>query len=511
MAIGKQFHSVALGIRKKLHTELEIDMTSSCSKYPKAANPMIDDPPGTTKSAGSGRVAPALPGTDWIRMKAEIDACLYGPGGEVSERARAKDLGRLYLDLLDAEGRKRFFQLLATQYDIDRTALAKTIAGWNELSQRPEYGEGHIDGLHLAAEEALRKGLTPPRRLLLARFNGLPEGVKFLVDMRAELIPLARKDPVLKGLDDDLKALLAGWFDVGFLELECITWDAPASLLEKLAAYEAVHAVISWSDIKNRLAPPDRRCYAYFHPQMSSEPLIFVWVALVKGISGNVRALLDTKRQYIRDPADADTAIFYSISNAQTGLAGISFGNFLIKRVVEDLANHYRHIKTFATLSPIPGFRGWLAERIAEEGDGLLETDELQAISSVASESQAGEIRNPVRGAQALAALCDRKGWHQRPEIARILRGPLVRLCARYLTKAKRGKHARNRVAHFHLSNGARMERINWLGDTSRKGLEDSAGMMINYLYKSDDIETNHEAYTGAGSIATSDEFGKNP
>jgi len=214
---------------------------------------------------------------------------------------------------------------------------------------------------------------------------------------------------------------------------------------------------------------------------MPNEPLIFVWVALVKGMSGDVQTLLDTERTSTEDLADADSAIFYSISNAQNGLAGISFGNFLIKRVVEDLVNRYKHIKTFATLSPIPGFLGWLEERIAEEGDALLGDAELQAISSIAKDIRKDAWKD-IQGARLLSMLCARKVWNQRPEIADVLRQPIMRLCARYLTQAKRGKYARNRVAHFHLSNGARMERINWLGDTSKKGFDESAGMMINYL-----------------------------
>nr|VFK53076.1 MAG: malonyl-CoA decarboxylase [Candidatus Kentron sp. TUN]VFK53825.1 MAG: malonyl-CoA decarboxylase [Candidatus Kentron sp. TUN]VFK59552.1 MAG: malonyl-CoA decarboxylase [Candidatus Kentron sp. TUN] len=446
----------------------------------------------------AGAVKSSLPADDLARLRARIDDCLYGVGGEVLERARAIELGRVYFGL-NEQGRERFFRLLASEYDIDRAVLAQTIVAWDELYQRIAHRPENIDGLYRATEVMLRKNLTPPRTRLLARFNGLPEGVKFLVDMRAELIPLSRKDPMLKALDHDLKGLLAGWFDVGFLDLQYITWDAPASLLEKLVHYEAVHAVMSWSDLKNRLAPEDRRCYAYFHPKMPNEPIIFVWVALVPGMSSNVQALLDTRRTIIKDPfSEADTAIFYSISNAQSGLAGISFGNFLIKRVVKDLADDYKDIKTFATLSPIPGFRGWLEERIIEEGDALLDKPELDAISSVAQE---------VKGVRALSVLYSQEGWYQQPEIADVLREPLMRLCIRYLTKAKRGKYARNRVAHFHLSNGARMERINWLGDTSPKGLDESAGIMINYLYKSDDIEKNYEAYVSDGEIITANEF----
>nr|VFK27534.1 MAG: malonyl-CoA decarboxylase [Candidatus Kentron sp. MB]VFK32087.1 MAG: malonyl-CoA decarboxylase [Candidatus Kentron sp. MB]VFK75647.1 MAG: malonyl-CoA decarboxylase [Candidatus Kentron sp. MB] len=457
---------------------------------------------GTVRVKRSAMESASLPTDDLARLRSRIDDCLHGAGGEVSERARAVELGQVYLEL-NRQGRERFFRLLASEYDIDRAALARTVAAWSDLYQRIENRPENIDGLYRATESRLREGLASPRIRLLSRFNELPEGVKFLVDMRAELIPLSRKDPLLRGLDNDLKRLLTGWFDVGFLDLRCITWDAPASLLEKLVDYEAVHAITSWSDLRNRLAPEDRRCYAYFHPQMPNEPLIFVWVALVQGMSRNVQSLLDTERTVIEYPADeADTAIFYSISNAQSGLAGISFGNFLIKRVVKDLSNDYRNLGAFATLSPIPGFRGWLGERVAEEGDALLDKTEWEAVSSAARTMDVSET-----GAQALIALCSLPEWRRQSEVADAIRDPLMRLCARYLTSARRGKYARNRVAHFHLSNGARMERINWLGDTSEKGLDESAGMMINYLYEATEIERNHEAYVGEGKIAVASGF----
>lgn len=488
---------------KSAQAKKPLIMSSHTDEYREEPTGSRGEPSGVGRVARAGdvEVCASLSGDDHARVKNLIDKCLYGPGGEVSERTRAMELGRLYLEL-DTRGRERFFRLLATEYDIDRVVLAETLAAWNALYPPPEGADDRTDKLRWAAENAIREQLVPPRIRLLSRFNGLPEGVKFLVNMRTELLPLTRRDPLLKGLDDDVKSLLTRWFDVGFLDLRRITWDAPASLLEKLARYEAVHAVTSWNDIKNRLAPPDRRCYAYFHPKMPNEPLIFVWVALVRGMSPNVQALLDPKRSLIQDPSKADTAIFYSISNAQDGLAGISFGNFLIKRVVKDLHIDYEHIRTFATLSPIPGFYAWLAERAAEDGDELLNAGEQEAVS-VAAE----RMHTDARGVRALLALCDLKGWHQQPEAAQVLKGPLLRLCARYLTTAKRGKYARNRVAHFHLSNGARMERLNWLGDVSRKGIDDSAGIMINYLYRADDIEANHEAYTGDGTIAMSDGF----
>ena len=224
------------------------------------------------------------------------------------------------------------------------------------------------------AKAALRRALEPPRLRLLTQFTSIPDGRKFLVDLRGFLLKVRRDDKLLAALDADLRGLLAAWFDIGFLELHRIDWNSPAVLLEKLVGYEAVHEIRSWRDLKNRL-DSDRRCYAFFHPRMPGEPLIFVEVALVKGLAGSVQKLLDEKAPLL-DPREADTAIFYSISNCQQGLAGISFGNFLIKRVVEELSGEFRSLKTFATLSPIPGFRAWLDEKLASDQPGLLSDDE---------------------------------------------------------------------------------------------------------------------------------------
>jgi malonyl-CoA decarboxylase len=336
----------------------------------------------------------------------------------------------------------------------------------------------------------LRAALEPPRITLLRQFNALPEGVKFLVDRRAELIDLRRHDPLLASLEDDLKRLLANWFDIGFLELKRITWESPAALLEKLMAYEAVHEIRGWTDLKNRLEA-DRRCFAFFHPRMPDEPLIFVEVALVAGMTGDVHALLDEAAP-IGDPHSADTAIFYSISNCQRGLAGISFGDFLIKRVADALATELPRLRVFATLSPVPGFRAWLERQSQAASGDLLLPAERSAI-----EALGGEV--PERD---LAALLDR---HTDPRISAALRDPLIRLCARYLLHERTPSgRALDPVAHFHLSNGARVERLNWLGDTSPKGLQQSAGIMVNYLYRLSEIEANHEAYRGEGRVAAS-------
>ena len=312
--------------------------------------------------------------------------------------------------------------------------------------------------------------------------------------MRADLLDLTRENPEFRAIDGELRTLLHDWFDVGFLQLQRITWSAPASLLEKLIAYEAVHEIRSWNDLKHRLES-DRRCYAFFHPSMPDEPLIFVEVALVNGIAANVQKLLDTEGGDRVEPAQANTAIFYSISNAQKGLAGVGFGDFLIKRVVDDLSHELPNVKTFSTLSPIPGFRRWLEERVADGAD-LLTHEEEDALAELLT----GDDETPPLGA-ALAV----PDWPQNEALDGVLKPILLRLAAGYLLYQRRdGGRALDPVAHFHLSNGARVERINWHGDLSAKGLKQSAGLMVNYLYALDRIEANHETYVGGGDIPAS-------
>ena len=421
---------------------------------------------------------PELSREDAERLRQRLRDCLDGRGGEVAARARAADLGRIYL-ALNETGRERFLSMLAAEFDIDHAAV-------DELCHRV-VGADREDRAQL--ESKLREALEAPRVKLLTQFNALPEGVKFLVDMRAELMPLARTDPVLAGFERDLKSLLMSWFDVGFLELKRITWDSPAALLEKLMRYEAVHEIRSWADLKNRL-DTDRRCFAYFHPRMPEEPLIFVEVALVEGISGNVQALLDEKAP-VGDPGTADTAIFYSISNCQCGLSGISFGDFLIKRVVDRLAAELPHIKTYATLSPIPGFRTWLEKQLAE-GVDLMNPAERKAMPEELTE-------------EGLGTLLARPRWWEDETVSTVLRGPLVRLCARYLVNEKRRSGtALDSVAHFHLSNGARVERLDWGADFASNGLKQSYGIMVNYLYRLSEIEENHEAYIAEHRVTAS-------
>jgi malonyl-CoA decarboxylase len=436
----------------------------------------------STRGVLAGAPRPDLPEDDAQRLRQQMQSCLDGSGGEVSARARAAELGRTYLALNKA-GRERFLRVMASEFDIDRDAVDRSCARLTAAKTLVE---------RAPAERALRAALSPPRVRLLRQFNALPEGVKFLVDRRDELIALADSDVAMRGFADDLRDLLADWFDIGFLELKRISWDSPAALLEKLIAYEAVHEIRGWNDLKNRLEA-DRRCFAFFHPRMPDEPLIFVEVALVNGMAGNIHALLDESAP-LGDANAADTAIFYSISNCQRGLNGISFGDFLIKRVVELLAAELPRLKVFATLSPVPGFRAWLAKE-RQHPDQLLPA-EAKAVASVV-----GNGAGPLD----LLQMLDRPGWEADPALAGVLREPLLRLCTQYLLLEKgRSGRAADPVAHFHLTNGARVQRLNWQGDLSEKGLLQSAGIMVNYLYRLDHIETNHEAYRGEGRVAAS-------
>ena len=421
-------------------------------------------------------MAASVGGDEDESVEAQIRACLDSRGGEVSARNRAAKLAETYLRL-DDSGRRDFLRTLAG-FDADPDAVARaaaTVAAAADPAERAD------------AQAALRRVLDPPRLRLLTQFTSIPDGRKFLVDLREFLLAQRGKDKLLAALEADLRGLLAAWFDIGFLELQRIDWSSPAALLEKLVGYEAVHEIRSWRDLKNRL-DSDRRCYAFLHPRMPGEPLIFVEVALVQGLAGSVQGLLDEKAPVL-DPRAADTAIFYSISNCQRGLAGISFGNFLIKRVVEELSGEFRNLKTFATLSPIPGFRAWLDPKLAADEAGLLTDAEAAALSASV----------PGPAAAALAAILGRRGWWRDPVLVRAAEPALARLCAQYLLREGKGKRALDPVAHFHLSNGARVERIGIGADTSDKGMKSSGTLMVNYLYDPAKIETWHEEYAGEG------------
>lgn len=425
-------------------------------------------------------------------ITARLRDALDARGGEVSARNRAASLAEAYRTMDDA-GRTDFLRALAA-FDSNPGAVARAMEAVAAAADAAE---------RAMATSRLRRALEPPRIRLLTAFAAIPDGVKFLVDMRSDLLARIDGDKLLLALETDLKALLASWFDVGFLELRRIDWHSPANLLEKLVQYEAVHRIRHWRDLKNRLES-DRRCYAFFHPRMPEEPLIFVEVALTKGMSDSVQRLLDLKAPVL-DPASADTAVFYSINNCQRGLDGISFGNFLIKRVVGLLSDEFRNIKAFCTLSPIPGFRRWLEKALAGD-EPLLTEEERKTLHGVAA-LMPETVPDDAKEEAILRAAIARRGVLRVEEAQKALEPILTRLCARYLAKEdnpSRPGRARDPVAHFHLSNGARIERLNWRADTSENGHRQSVGVMVNYLYDPDRIEDNHELYVGEGKRAVS-------
>ena len=402
---------------------------------------------------------------EWRRLLAE---CAEAKGGEVSARTRAAALAQTYLKLDDG-GRHAFLRLISQEFG----PVAERVATAHQAYQKALGSTGQWD-----AEAELRAALRSARIRILTQFNAIPQGVKFLVDLRADLLRYLEDDAELAPLDRELESRLAAWFDVGFLELQRITWNSPAALLEKLIEYEAVHQIRSWTDLKNRL-DSDRRLYAFFHPRMPMEPLIFVEVALTDRLADNVQTLLDEQAP-VFDARRADTAIFYSISNTQAGLRGVSFGSFLLKRVIDDLQRDFPKLRHFATLSPLPGFAKWVEKNPQELAAAGLAID--------ATQLAAGE-------------------WTA-DAAARSINESLAQLAARYMTLAKArrgdGRQPLDAVTRFHLGNGARIERINPLGDASAKGMQQSFGVMVNYLYDLDELEHNVESFAREGAIAMS-------
>lgn len=414
------------------------------------------------------------------RIRRQLHECAEGRGGEVSTRQRAARLAETYLRLDDA-GRHAFLRIIALEFGPDPQRIARAHEAYQAAVGTPQQWD---------AEAALRAAMRSARIRILTQFNAIPQGVKFLVDLRADLLRYLPDDPALQSLDRELQARLSAWFDVGFLELKRITWQSPAALLEKLVEYEAVHEIRSWTDLKNRL-DSDRRCYGFFHPRMPLEPLIFVEVALVEELADNVQQLLD-EHAPVLDTTRASTAIFYSISNTQSGLRGVSFGNFLLKRVVDDLQRDFPKLKTFATLSPIPGLARWASAHPAQVTAAFTDADWKRLAAAGIDGPESPRLR---------AVLAGQPGWQEDHALARALQAPLMRVAADYLLNARREGKPADPVARFHLGNGARIERLNWLADTSAKGLEQSWGVMVNYLYDPDRIEDNLEAFASAGRI----------
>ena len=389
------------------------------------------------------------------RAKGLVEALLT-ERGEASGAAVAREVMAALRDLAPAD-RAAFHLFMATSFGPKPDALRESALAY--LSDPTP-----------ANAAQLSRCAEPPRQELLRRMNMSPGGTAALVELRRQLLQEMRAEPALKPLEEDLHHLFVSWFNRGFLQLRRIDWQTPAAVLEKIIRYEAVHEIAGWHDLRRRLAA-DRRCYGFFHPSLPDEPLIFVEVALVQGLAASVQPLLDAEGEAGAEAraAVADTAIFYSISNCQDGLRGISFGNFLIKQVVEDLKAELPQLVSFSTLSPIPGFRRWLDKRMADKA---------------ADPDLALPLSDP--------------DWWRDPARTEALKAPLLRFCAEYLTEPG-GRM--DPVARFHLGNGARLERINWLGNTAPRGMQESYGLMVNYLYEREEIERNHEAFARGGTV----------
>ena len=409
-------------------------------------------------------------GVDATRSESLIELAehLLSGRGEASGVALAREILSRYAELTIGP-RIAFFEALAQRFGPDPARMETAIAAWRATPDDETAAEVH------AASE-------PRRQELFRRLNLAPSGTAALVRMREQLMDvLARRESDLGQVDADFVHLFSSWFNRGFLVLRRIDWSTPAIVLEKLIRYEAVHEIRGWDDLRRRIDPPDRRCYAFFHPALVDEPLIFVEVALEREIPGAIAPILASSRQQFVELDRARIATFYSISNCQRGLGGVSFGNFLIKQVVEEICREFPKLATFVTLSPVPGFAGWLAREIKTENSTISDSDRIRL------------------------ELIERPHWWTDPETFGALEEPLMRAAAWYFLRAKspRGLPL-DPVARFHLGNGARLERINWLGDTSEKAIAQGLGLMVNYQYDLGDIEKNHEAYAEGRTVVAS-------
>jgi malonyl-CoA decarboxylase len=403
------------------------------------------------------------------RSESLVDMCeeLVSVRGEASGTALARDILVRFGELTTGP-RIHFFEALAHRFGPDRERIERAVEAWRQAPS-----DVTAAGLHRAAE--------PRRQELLRRLNLAPGGTKALVVMREKLMDAMDHREDLAAVDADFVHLFSSWFNRGFLVLRRIDWSTPAIILEKIIHYEAVHEIDDWRDLRARIDPPDRRCYAFFHPALVDEPLIFVEVALTGEIANAIPPILAAKRDMVAAER-ATTAVFYSISNCQRGLAGVSFGSFLIKQVAAEISRELRRLSTFVTLSPAPSFAGWLKRELAQDTPKAIASDDRAPLAALESPD-----------------------WVKDPATVERLREPLMRAAATYfLTARTRTRAPVDPVARFHLGNGARLERINWLGDPSPKGLAQSFGIMVNYLYDLDDIEKNHEAYAGNRTIVAS-------
>lgn len=399
-----------------------------------------------------------------------VELCehLLSGRGEASGVALAREILTHY-GTLTIGPRIAFFEALAQRFGIDRARMDQAIDAW-----RASPSDAAAAEVHAASE--------PRRQELFRRLNLAPGGTAALVRMREQLMDSLDHRDDLRAVDDDFVHLFSSWFNRGFLVLRRIDWSTPAIVLEKIIRYEAVHEIRGWDDLRRRIDPSDRHCYAFFHPALVDEPLIFVEVALEREIPGAIAPILASRRQQFVEPDKARIAVFYSISNCQRGLSGVSFGNFLIKQVVEEICRELPKLTTFVTLSPVPGFAQWLDRELKAENSSAISAND-----------------------RIVLELLGRPHWWTDPEIFSQLEDPLMRAAAWYFVRARNARGGLvDPVARFHLGNGARLERINWLSDTSERAIAQGYGVMVNYLYDLDDIEKNHEAYAEGPTVVAS-------
>jgi malonyl-CoA decarboxylase len=394
-----------------------------------------------------------------------VDLCeeLLSNRGEASGAALAREILALYGELTIGP-RIAFFESLATKFGTDKSRIEAALQAWRDAPSD-------------IAAAAIHEASEPRRQELLRRLNLAPQGTKALVEMRGQLLDVLSRREDLAAVDSDFEHLFSSWFNRGFLVMRRIDWSTPAVILEKIIRYEAVHQIRDWDDLRARIDPPDRRCYAFFHPALIDEPLIFVEVALTRDIPRGIAPILATRREPL-DPERATTAVFYSISNCQRGLAGVSFGSFLIKQVVAEVGREMPRLSTFVTLSPVPGFAAWLTRQRASAAPTIPEADRA-----------------------ALSALDSDNWWESQGAIEQV-REPMLRAAATYFMAGRTASGAPiDPVARFHLGNGARLERLDWPADLSERGRKQSYGLMVNYLYDLGDIEKNHEAYAESRAV----------
>ncbi|XP_067049154.1 malonyl-CoA decarboxylase, mitochondrial-like isoform X1 [Acropora muricata] len=430
--------------------------------------------------------------------------------GDLMPNAVAKEVRSFYSSLKTKEEKLSFFLVLERDLGVDHEEV---IRATGSLVNAQKNGVAAI----LRAEEGLRQTLEPAHIQLLSQISKLPGGVKNIVDMRCDLLEglSDMKDPVprqeLQALSSSVKNLLVQWFAVGLLDLRRITWDSPASILEKIIHYEAVHSIQGWGDLKRRLAP-DRRCYIYTHRSMPGEPVVALHTALEYEIADNIQVILSEpevdRDEYVYELEKRTTAVFYSITSTQKGLSGVDLGNFLIKHVVQELQHEFPNIEQYATLSPIPGLRQWLKLQI----NNALEQEEKGVPQMVLLEDEVKQIievnQRTVKSPLALfKELLETADWYQNSLMADSLKKPLLRLCARYLYEEKRRGFVMDPVGNFHIRNGACMWRLNWLADLSARGMDNSFGIMVNYKYVLEEVDKNNQQYLLNGTVTASPQF----